>query len=266
MNGQGKSSLLEVWSLPKNHYSIPCNKSKNCMSSTCAYTTERKEKRGEKLLHVKQKLWSFLFSNFIKQKRKTQQLFRLNLTILFYNQCPKRPIYSIFPFMPTYWRQDWATASRRPCRTEFALCSICLAAPTQQQNLGPFALSVISQRALCPDMKCSGILSPSGPAQVLLKLLGSPGGALASPAWPWSHRHGHCCGELLELAFPLFHCLLGWYIIHRRGEDCKHHCTSHFQTLPPLRKQEGQAQDKNFSHSCDCQDLKHLPCLMWEMN
>lgn len=128
--------------------------------------------------------------------------------------------------------------------------------PSQWQSRGD------QPEALCPDMECSAILSPPVPAHVLLKLLGSPRGALARP-WPTGTD---TAVELLELVFPLFHCLLSWYIIHRRGEHCKYHCTSHCQTLPPLRKQEGQAQDKIFSHSCGCQDLKHLSCSTWEMN
>lgn len=34
--------------------------------------------------------------------------------------------------------------------------------------------------------------------------------------------------------------------------------TINFQTLPPLKKQEGQAQDIIFSLSCGCQELKQL--------
>lgn len=39
--------------------------------------------------------------------------------------------------------------------------------------------------------------------------------------------------------------------------------TINFQTLPPLKKQEGQAQDIICSLSCGCQDLKQLSYLLY---
>lgn len=107
MNGQERAAF---WKLSlvfaQNHYSFPCGNSKNCMFSTCTCNIKRKspkEKCGDKFLHVKQKLWSFLFFSFIKQK-KTQLLLRLNPTILFNNQCLKRPSHSVLPLRTTYMR------------------------------------------------------------------------------------------------------------------------------------------------------------------
>lgn len=267
-----------VWSLPKNHYSFPRNNSKNCLSSTCTYTIERKgpeEKCGQKFLHVKQKLLSFLFFNFIKEKKKTQQLFRLNLPILFYNQCPKRPIHSIFPFMSTYMKAGLsncihkALQERVCCLLNLAGCSYTAA------EVGPLSphsgrLKVISQRALCPDVKCLGILPPSVPTCLLLCQPMScwsssvpSWGTLASPAWNglqartlvWS------ISGIGISSFPLFirlmhHPQKRWRLqipLWASG-------SGHFQILPPLKKHKGQAQDIIFSLSCGCQDLKPLSC------
>lgn len=132
------------------------------------------------------------------------------------------------------------------------------------------SLKVISQRDLCPEVKCSGILSPSVPACLLLcqamscwSSLVPPWGTRASPAWPWPTGTDTAeeTSAIGTSSFPLFirllhHSQKGWRLQIPQSAAG----TSHFQTLPPLKKQEWQAQDKIFSHSCGCQDLKHLSC------
>lgn len=188
-----------VWSLPKNHYSFPRNNSKNCLSSTCTYTIERKgpeEKCGQKFLHVKQKLLSFLFFNFIKEKKKTQQLFRLNLPILFYDQCPTRPIHSIFPFMSTYMKARLsncihkALQERVCCLLNLAGCSYTAAEvgplSPQWQIKGDQPEGFVPRREVLgnPVSICAN-LSPPVLTHVLLKLLGSPMRDFSQPCLEW---------------------------------------------------------------------------------
>lgn len=67
------------------------------------------------------------------------------------------------------------------------------------------------------------------------------------------------------LAFPLFHCFLRPRRIICFTEEVKSTSITEsasgtiiFQTLPPLKKEEGQAQDIIFSLSCGCQELMPL--------
>lgn len=220
----GKSSLLETeFGLGPNtiiHFHVTTARTA-CSPLVLTPQKGKALKSGEKFLHVKQKLWSFLFFNFIKLKKKRQQLFRLNLTILFYNLYPKRPIpqhlsINVYLYEGRIQPLHQQALQERVC----SLLNLPGCSPTAAE-VGPLSshsgrLKVISQRLRAqaevlrnPVSICANLSAPV-PAHVLLKLFCSPTSDFSQPCLATAHRHRHWCGALLELAFPLFHCLLGW--------------------------------------------------------
>lgn len=270
----GKSSLLETeFGLgPKTiiHFHITTARTA-CPPLVLTPPKGKSLKSGEKFLCVRQKLWSFLFSNFIKQKKKTQQIFSLNLTTLFYNQCPKRPTPQHLS-INVYLYEGRIQPLHQQALQE-GVCSLlnlpgCSSTAAAVGPLSPYSgrLKVVSQRALCPDWSaqesclhpCQPVSSCASPCPAESPLFPHQV-TLASLAWLWPPGTDTGVETLLELAFPLFirlmhHSQKMWWLqipLSAAG-------TSHFQTLPPLKKWEGQDQDKMFSLCCDFQDLKHL--------
>lgn len=206
----GKSSLLEIefGLCPKTiiHFHVTTARTA-CPPLVLTPLKVPEEKCGEKFFNAKQKSWSFLLFNFIKQKKKIQQLFRLNLSISFIpvskKANPQHLSINVYLYEGRIETLLYKSLQERVC----SLLNVpgCSSTAAEAVPL-PLPHSRWSARGLCAQtevlrnpVSICATLSPPVPAHVLLKLLGSPPD-LASPAGH-AHRHGHWCGALLQVHF-----------------------------------------------------------------
>lgn len=219
MNGQENAAF---WKLSlvfaQNHYSFPCGNSKNCMFSTCTLNIKRKdlkEKCGEKFLHVKQKLWSFLFLSIIKWKT-TQRLLRLNLTILFNNQSLKRPSHSVLPLTSTYMTvglNKWINKTLKErvwCLLNLFGCSYTEAEvgplPPTNSAASYWQLKGNKPEGFLPRCKVPGnpisICNPPCANLCPSEAPPFPISDFNQPCMAMASRHGRWCGTLLDNISP----------------------------------------------------------------
>lgn len=181
----------------------------------------------------------------------------------FYNQYPKRPISQHLSINVYLYKGKIQPLHQQALQQSLLSAKSAWLLLHSSRSWAPFP----SQWQIKGDqpegfVKCSGICLHLCQPMSCWSSSVPPRGILGSPAWPWptgtdtAVEHFWNWQFLCSTVCQADHSQKSW----RLRISLSAAGTSHFQTLPPLKKQQGHTQDKIFSLSCGCQDLKHLSC------